>query len=83
MNRLSRREHYSWDPFKELETTGNRFNRLMGQLPMRYEVGREAMSGKSRSNRLRGEPFSEIPGRCPPAGSPSPPGAATRRRTAP
>ncbi|HEV8337972.1 MAG TPA: Hsp20/alpha crystallin family protein [Candidatus Polarisedimenticolia bacterium] len=44
MNSLTRWEQYPWDPFKELETIGNRFNRLMGQLPMRYDVGREAMT---------------------------------------
>jgi len=44
MNNLTRWEQFPWDPFKELETIGNRFNRLVGQLPMRHEIGRETMT---------------------------------------
>jgi HSP20 family protein len=33
-----------WDPFKELEEIHDRFNRVVGRLPARREVGREAMT---------------------------------------
>jgi len=44
MPNLTRWETSHWDPFKELESVGERFNRAFGQLPLRHEVGREAMT---------------------------------------
>jgi HSP20 family protein len=44
MGNLTRWEAAGWNPFKELEDLGERFNRIVGQLPMRHEVGREALT---------------------------------------
>jgi len=44
MAALTRWDAFRWDPFKELEEINERFGRIVGQLPARHEVGREAMT---------------------------------------
>lgn len=44
MGGLMRLDPSRWDPFKELEEIGDRFNRIFGRLPARRESGREAMT---------------------------------------
>jgi HSP20 family protein len=44
MANLTRWEASHWDPFKELESIGERFNRVFGQIPLRHEIGHEAMT---------------------------------------
>jgi HSP20 family protein len=39
-----RLDPFRWDPFKELEEIGDRFNRIFGRLPARRESGREAIT---------------------------------------
>ena len=44
MGALLRWDPVRWDPVKEMEEIGERFNRVFGRLPARRENGRESMT---------------------------------------